>query len=100
MLMKFCQEASEWGVLEVAFGGGEPTLFKNWQGFIHELYETSGLCINFTTNGMLLSEEMIKGIEGNSGRDALLSLEEILRSRHPAPSPTPSVENPHVTSTG
>src|SRR5690242_14885614 len=30
-LLDFCREASEWGVLEVAFGGGEPTLFKNWQ---------------------------------------------------------------------
>jgi MoaA/NifB/PqqE/SkfB family radical SAM enzyme len=66
-LLSFCQEASEWGVLEVAFGGGEPTLFKNWQGFVNELYETSGLCINFTTNGMLLSDEMLKGIEGKYG---------------------------------
>ena len=26
-LLEFCQAASEWGVLEVAFGGGEPMLF-------------------------------------------------------------------------
>ena len=66
-LMQFCREASEWGVLEVAFGGGDPTLFKNWQGFINELYETSGLCVNFTTNGMLLTEEFLRGIEGKYG---------------------------------
>src|SRR5689334_20210323 len=30
-LLEFCQQASEWGVLEAAFGGGEPTLFKDWE---------------------------------------------------------------------
>jgi hypothetical protein len=40
-----------------------------------------------------------RGIEGNSGRDALLSLEELLRSHRPAPSPAPAPE-PHATSAG
>ncbi|MCL4876599.1 MAG: radical SAM protein [Anaerolineae bacterium] len=66
-LLKFCQRADEWGVLEVAFGGGEPMLFKDWQRFIHELYDTSGLCINFTTNGMLLTEDFLRSIAGKYG---------------------------------
>lgn len=66
-LLEFCQEASAWGVLEIAAGGGEPMLFKNWEGFIHELYDTSALCINFTTNGMLLTESFLKSIEGKYG---------------------------------
>ncbi|MBI3806047.1 MAG: radical SAM protein [Nitrospirae bacterium] len=51
-------------------------------------------------SGAYADQNLIRGIEGNSGRDALLSLEEILRSRRPAQSPAPSVENPHVTSAG
>jgi hypothetical protein len=45
-------------------------------------------------------KSLSKGIEGNSGRDALLSLEEIIRSRRPTPPPIPSVQNPSATSTG
>src|SRR5574337_1714143 len=55
-LLEFCQAADKWGVLEVAFGGGEPMLFQRWQDFIWRLYETTGLGINFTTNGTLLTE--------------------------------------------
>ena len=66
-LMAFCREASAWGVLEVAFGGGEPMLFKDWERFIHELYDTSGLCINFTTNGMLLTADFLHSIAGKYG---------------------------------
>jgi len=55
-LLKFCQDANEWGVLEVAFGGGEPTVFPCWAAFINELYQTTKLGINFTTNGLLLKE--------------------------------------------
>jgi MoaA/NifB/PqqE/SkfB family radical SAM enzyme len=66
-LLEFCQQASDWGVLEVAFGGGEPTLFKGWSGFINELYATSRLCINFTTNGMFLTEDFLHAIEGKYG---------------------------------
>jgi MoaA/NifB/PqqE/SkfB family radical SAM enzyme len=66
-LLEFCQQASEWGVLEVAFGGGEPLLFPRWGEFIHELYETTTLGINFTTNGMKLTEEFLHSIEGKYG---------------------------------
>lgn len=66
-LLEFCRAASDWGVLEVAFGGGEPMLFKGWERFIHALYDTSPLCINFTTNGMLLTDSFLKSIEGKYG---------------------------------
>src|SRR5579871_4044537 len=45
-LLQFCQEANEWGVLEVAFGGGEPMLFPRWADFIDELHSTTNLGIN------------------------------------------------------
>jgi hypothetical protein len=44
-------------------------------------------------------KSLSKGIEGNSGRDALLSLEEILRSRRPVPSPSQATE-PRASSAG
>jgi hypothetical protein len=67
-LLQFCQEADRWGVLEVAFGGGEPMLFPRWAEFIRELYTTTHLCINFTTNGMLLTEGFLRQIEGCYGQ--------------------------------
>lgn len=66
-LVTFCQEANEWGVLEVAFGGGEPTLFPEWERFIHELYESTQLAINFTTNGMMLTDDFLQSIDGKYG---------------------------------
>ncbi len=67
-LLQFCQEADGWGVLEVAFGGGEPMLFPRWQDFIRELHATTGLCLNFTTNGTLLTEGFLRGIAGRYGQ--------------------------------
>ncbi|MEQ1846235.1 MAG: radical SAM protein, partial [Nitrospira sp.] len=43
-------------------------------------------------------QNLSRGIEGNSGRDALLSIEEIIRSSRPTPSPSQMVE-PRTTST-
>lgn len=66
-LLKFCQEADEGGVLEVAFGGGEPMLFPRWAEFINELYDTTWLGVNFTTNGTLLSGDFLGQITGKYG---------------------------------
>jgi hypothetical protein len=66
-LMEFCREADGWGVLEMAFGGGEPTLFPRWAEFVCELYETTRLCVNFTTNGTLLTEDFLAQIAGKYG---------------------------------
>jgi radical SAM superfamily enzyme YgiQ (UPF0313 family) len=50
-------------------------------------------------SGAYADANLIRGIEGNSGRDALLSLEEILRSRRPSPSPSHKAE-PRATTAG
>jgi hypothetical protein len=67
-LLEFCQQADEWGVLEVAFGGGDPTLFPRWDEFINELYATTRLAINFTTNGILLTDEFLQQTHGKYGQ--------------------------------
>jgi hypothetical protein len=67
-LLDFCQQADRWGVLEVAFGGGEPLLFPRWDEFICELYETTRLSINFTTNGTRLPRDFLQRIAGKYGQ--------------------------------
>jgi MoaA/NifB/PqqE/SkfB family radical SAM enzyme len=67
-LLAFCQAAAAWGVLEVAFGGGEPLLFPHWADFICELYATTHLAISFTTNGTLLTEPFLQAIAGQYGQ--------------------------------
>lgn len=67
-LMEFCQAADRWGVLEVAFGGGEPILFPHWTEFISELHDTTSLCLNFTTNGTLINDDFLRQIAGKYGQ--------------------------------
>lgn len=67
-LLEFCQQANDWGVLEAAFGGGEPMLFPRWDEFICELYETTDLAINFTTNGTRLTPEFLRSVAGRYGQ--------------------------------
>ncbi len=67
-LLAFCQDADKWGVLEVAFGGGEPLLFAAWAQFIQELYASTRLSISFTTNGTLLTEDFLHAIAGQYGQ--------------------------------
>ncbi len=67
-LLEFCQQANQWGVLEISFGGGEPTLFPHWPEFVCELYRTTFLGINFTTNGLLLTETFLRKVAGQYGQ--------------------------------
>lgn len=67
-MLDFCQQLDQWGVLEVAFGGGEPMLFPHWADFINELYSTTSLCLNFTTNGMLLDAKFLETVHGKYGQ--------------------------------
>lgn len=55
-LIDLLQRADAWGVLEVAFGGGEPLLFKGFDDLLRELHATTGLGLNFTTNGTQLTD--------------------------------------------
>ncbi|MBX3086339.1 MAG: radical SAM protein [Anaerolineae bacterium] len=67
-LLDFCREIDAWGVAEVAFGGGEPMLFPRWAEFINEVYATTTLCLNFTTNGTLLTADFLRAIHGKYGQ--------------------------------
>jgi MoaA/NifB/PqqE/SkfB family radical SAM enzyme len=47
-------DLSERGVLEVAYGGGEPFVFKYFERLLATVYERSNLAQSITTNGTLI----------------------------------------------
>lgn len=47
------------GVLEVAFGGGEPFAFRGFAELLQRLHRTTPLALNVTTNGTLLTAELL-----------------------------------------
>lgn len=63
-LVELLRGAADWGVLEVAFGGGEPLFFRGFPELVQELHNTTPLGINFTTNGTLLTPEVLGQLAG------------------------------------
>jgi len=53
-----------WGVLGVAFGGGEPFLYPHLVDIVRWTWQNTGLDVSVTTNGTAASEDQIRGIEG------------------------------------
>ena len=56
------------GVLEVAFGGGEPWAFPGFGALVRRLYDETPLAVSLTTNGLLLTPERLAGIAGRYGQ--------------------------------
>jgi hypothetical protein len=52
------------GVLEVAFGGGEPWAFPGYSALVRRLHDETGLAVGTTTNGRLLSERKLREVRG------------------------------------
>ncbi|MBX3228439.1 MAG: radical SAM protein [Labilithrix sp.] len=59
---------TRWGVLELALGGGEPTVFPKFPDLVRRLWAETGLAINFTTNGTRLTDELLDAIRGSVGQ--------------------------------
>lgn len=53
---------SERGVLEVAFGGGEPLAFKGFTALVRRLHDETELAVSLTTNGTLLSDAALAAL--------------------------------------
>ncbi len=66
-LLDLLIQAAEWGVLEVAFGGGEPLLFDDFAGLLRELHANTPLGLNFTTNGTLLTQAFLDDVDDAVG---------------------------------
>lgn len=61
------QKADRWGVVEAAFGGGEPLLFEGFVEMIEELHRTTKLGLDVTTNGLLLTREVMTRLHDRIG---------------------------------
>lgn len=55
------------GVLEVAFGGGEPLVFRRFATLLSRVHAETRLAASFTTNGVLLDRALLRAIEGRFG---------------------------------
>jgi MoaA/NifB/PqqE/SkfB family radical SAM enzyme len=55
------------GVLEVAFGGGEPFAFRGFESLVARLYDETPLAIHATTNGLLLDSARLGRLRGKLG---------------------------------
>ncbi|WP_437570861.1 radical SAM protein [Sorangium sp. So ce542] len=55
------------GLLEVAFGGGEPLAFAGFDELLTRLAERTGLALHFTTNGTLLTERRLRALAPHVG---------------------------------
>jgi MoaA/NifB/PqqE/SkfB family radical SAM enzyme len=55
------------GVLEVAFGGGEPFAFAGFTELVTRLHDETPLAVHATTNGLLLNPRRIAALRGKLG---------------------------------
>jgi MoaA/NifB/PqqE/SkfB family radical SAM enzyme len=67
-LLDLARVCDAWGVLEIAFGGGEPTLFPRFAELLRAIWSETGLCPSFTTNGLRLRKEFLREIRGAYGQ--------------------------------
>ena len=58
-LVELLARAAEWGVLEVAFGGGEPLLYPDLIELLREVRQRTDLGLNVTTNGTLITPKNV-----------------------------------------
>lgn len=75
-LVRLAEVCDQWGILEIAFGGGEPTLFPRFPELLHTIWERTGLCPSFTTNGLRLTREYLRSIRGAYGQMQISFYEE------------------------
>lgn len=56
------------GVLEVAFGGGEPWLFPRFDALLERLHAETPLAASVTTNGLALGRRRLRRLAGRYGQ--------------------------------
>lgn len=63
-VLDWCRELDSLGTLEVALGGGEPTLYRGLADLCHRIWEDTNLGISVTTNGHHLTPSLISQLVG------------------------------------
>jgi len=64
----FLSELADRGVLEVAFGGGEPFVFPGFVDLVLRLHADTPLAVNITTNGLRLRPDVLEQIAPSVGQ--------------------------------
>ena len=64
-VFNWCTELDRLGTLEVAFGGGEPTLYPHLAELCHKVWNETNLGISITTNGHHLTPSLVSELIGN-----------------------------------
>lgn len=67
-VLSFARYLDRWGVLELALGGGEPTIFPRFAALVRQLWRETGLAISFTTNGTRLTDALLEELRGHVGQ--------------------------------
>lgn len=62
-LISLCSELDRLGVLEITFGGGEPTLFPQFVELCNWIWDNTSLGISFTTHGHHVNQSFINSIK-------------------------------------
>jgi MoaA/NifB/PqqE/SkfB family radical SAM enzyme len=63
-IIHWCRELDQLGTLEVAFGGGEPTLFPGLAEACRTIWTETRLGISITTHGQHLNEQLWENLKG------------------------------------
>ena len=61
---RWAKEFSTVGTIEVAFGGGEPTLYPQLAAICREIWSETDLGISITTHGQHLQEKLVRDLVG------------------------------------
>jgi MoaA/NifB/PqqE/SkfB family radical SAM enzyme len=77
----FLRDLAAAGVLEVAFGGGEPFAFRGYEQLVRRLRDETPLAVHATTNGRLLDDRRLAAVRGCHGQ-LRLSLYDDVDWRH------------------
>jgi MoaA/NifB/PqqE/SkfB family radical SAM enzyme len=66
--LSLLRELSLSGTMEVAFGGGEPLVFKGFPELVRRLDEETDLAVSLTTNGTRLDDRVLEAIVPHVGQ--------------------------------
>ncbi len=64
LVLEWCREVASHGTLEVAFGGGEPTLYKNLPELCRSIWAETDLGISVTSHGQHLDKNLVEALKG------------------------------------
>ncbi|MDV3293437.1 MAG: radical SAM protein [Nitrososphaerales archaeon] len=66
-LLNLCHYLDRWGVLGVAFGGGETFTFPGFATLATQVWDSTGLDVGATSNGDLITHEDLATMRGHFG---------------------------------